>query len=630
MRHRIVTGVILAALVGLFVWQSLVFDFFQDDAYISYRFAANYLDGHGLVYNQGERVEGYTNFGWVLGLVVSGVLGFDYVLVSRVVGIGLASAAIILTFLLSRRCLAGSSPYWSLLPAALVSHNLSLAYWAQSGLESTAFVFLSALALYLYLCRSWLLIAVLVAAVLIRPEGALVAVLLVLLEILVRRQRPCYPLRSALIALAFTLPYLGFKLAYYGSILPNPFHAKTAFDIEQVEAGIAYAQTFIQHYPVLAAGFILLPVLWRRLNTDCWSLWLFTLGYAAYVVLIGGDVLMVHRFFLPVIVTLAIASSSAIALAARKLRVIFQYPLLIVSAVAMVYLGMALPNEYVTRYANLEKGLVIKMGFFAERLKEIGQGNFTVAASTIGRLGHDLRGHRIIDLLGLTDSTIARHPEPLPFSMESTWRERSFNSGYVLGQAPDFIVFSTGLKPSAPAERALLRYSQFLDCYRGAAWYFDPTDSLLTGQLVSLFGKVCEPEPPLTPVYPIEFVNYYTAGCNAMNSGKYHAAEDYFGRALELGGNPPYVYLLHRLSITSFQLNQDARGESLQNWVLEIDSTVAEVQGDLYVYEYIIGNEEKAATHRRWLESLWPWMVERYDSLARSRAEAWKAGQSRQ
>ncbi|GAH95705.1 unnamed protein product, partial [marine sediment metagenome] len=33
-----------------------------DDAYISYRYAQNLAEGNGLVYNLGERVEGYSNF----------------------------------------------------------------------------------------------------------------------------------------------------------------------------------------------------------------------------------------------------------------------------------------------------------------------------------------------------------------------------------------------------------------------------------------------------------------------------------------------------------------------------------------------------------------------------------------
>ncbi len=35
-----------------------------DDAMISMRYAANWADGHGLVWNPGDRVEGYTNPAW--------------------------------------------------------------------------------------------------------------------------------------------------------------------------------------------------------------------------------------------------------------------------------------------------------------------------------------------------------------------------------------------------------------------------------------------------------------------------------------------------------------------------------------------------------------------------------------
>jgi arabinofuranosyltransferase len=37
-----------------------------DDAFISFRYARNLVEGHGLVYNPGERVEGYSNFLWTL------------------------------------------------------------------------------------------------------------------------------------------------------------------------------------------------------------------------------------------------------------------------------------------------------------------------------------------------------------------------------------------------------------------------------------------------------------------------------------------------------------------------------------------------------------------------------------
>src|SRR5688572_14492820 len=42
----------------------------SDDAWISYRYARNLSEGHGLVFNEGERVEGYSNLLYVLLMAV--------------------------------------------------------------------------------------------------------------------------------------------------------------------------------------------------------------------------------------------------------------------------------------------------------------------------------------------------------------------------------------------------------------------------------------------------------------------------------------------------------------------------------------------------------------------------------
>ena len=48
-----------------------------NDAFISFRYARNLLEGHGLVFNPGEYVEGYSNFLWVLELAALwGVFGW--------------------------------------------------------------------------------------------------------------------------------------------------------------------------------------------------------------------------------------------------------------------------------------------------------------------------------------------------------------------------------------------------------------------------------------------------------------------------------------------------------------------------------------------------------------------------
>jgi arabinofuranosyltransferase len=70
------------------LYLSLVhFEFMLDDPFISFRYARNLLDGHGLVFNPGERVEGYSNFLWIILLTPFMKLGFDPVVASKVLGL---------------------------------------------------------------------------------------------------------------------------------------------------------------------------------------------------------------------------------------------------------------------------------------------------------------------------------------------------------------------------------------------------------------------------------------------------------------------------------------------------------------------------------------------------------------
>jgi hypothetical protein len=50
--------------------------FIWDDPFISFRYAYNLVHGNGLVWNVGERVEGYTNFLWTLLMCIPLYLGY--------------------------------------------------------------------------------------------------------------------------------------------------------------------------------------------------------------------------------------------------------------------------------------------------------------------------------------------------------------------------------------------------------------------------------------------------------------------------------------------------------------------------------------------------------------------------
>src|SRR4029450_2282074 len=66
---------LMASLV-LLLAHALFYRFLCDDAFISFRYAHNLASGQGLVFNPGfERVEGYSNFLWVVVLAAFDALG---------------------------------------------------------------------------------------------------------------------------------------------------------------------------------------------------------------------------------------------------------------------------------------------------------------------------------------------------------------------------------------------------------------------------------------------------------------------------------------------------------------------------------------------------------------------------
>ncbi|MBD3258018.1 hypothetical protein GF377_06260, partial [candidate division GN15 bacterium] len=308
----------VAPALAVFAWFSYLLRFTQDDAYITYRYVANYLNGHGLVFNIGERIEGITNFGWAILLSLFGVFGIDFTALAGWLGWLFGAGIIVLVYRLSLK-LFDDNIWYSLGAVLLIGGNLSFAYWSQAGLETAAFAFFAVLSLCFYITRNWLLVFSLVMAVWLRPEGAMVTGLLILVELIQTRRLPKFTLASAAIAFVLSLPFVGFKLAYYGDILPNPFYAKTSFAISQWSDGFEYAWRYLQHYGFYGAPFVLPLILYRSLKPAARAVLQYSLIYLAYIVFIGGDVLKVHRFFLPVFGPAAILTVLSIRLLTQKL-----------------------------------------------------------------------------------------------------------------------------------------------------------------------------------------------------------------------------------------------------------------------------------------------------------------------
>ena len=120
-----------------------------DDAYISFRYAQNAIRGHGLVFNPGERVEGFTNFLWTALMTPIVGASLDVGRVSIALGLLFALGIFWLTLQFPRALKLPEATGW--LAAFLLAVDGSFALWSVGGLETAMFAFLVAAGALFYL-----------------------------------------------------------------------------------------------------------------------------------------------------------------------------------------------------------------------------------------------------------------------------------------------------------------------------------------------------------------------------------------------------------------------------------------------------------------------------------------------
>lgn len=445
-------AIVAAAAAALTVW-ALRLDFLSDDAFISFRYARNWATGRGLVFNPGERVEGYTNFLEVLVLAGAHRLGADLVLAGRAFSLAGGIAAVALAHRaavrLTGRQLLGA------VAAALVALDPYVAAWAGAALESTAF---AALLLGMVLAlsdgtptRGRFLAASLLGLLLgmTRPEGvALYAVAAGAAVLAVpggwrERGRTLWP-GLALFAGAGAL-YFAARWAYFGDPLPNTFHAKSGFTARHVERGLAYLALFVRNpfvgvaLPLVVAGAIAAAAR-RRV-----ALVAVPAAALVLVVLEGGDGLPMYRFLVPVVpLAAALAALGCDGLARAGARLLprggARAGLAVGVVTAGVAAGLSLSPAEDPQYLGFVAQRDLELPAWTAAGRALARSyppGTSFAAVPIGALAYysDLP---CLDLVGLTDRTIARTPLP---QVGSGWAGHEKHNGpYVLARRPDLML----------------------------------------------------------------------------------------------------------------------------------------------------------------------------------------------
>ena len=452
-----------------------------DDAFISYRYAQNLAAGHGLVFNPGERVEGYTNFSWVVLLALGIKLGIRPESLSMVLGVVAASGIIAVISLASARLGLGPETFW--VAPALLAVTPALAVWATGGLETTFYAFL----LTLGVCRlaeevedgnpriaTALIFAL---AALTRPEGALFGGLMSMILLVQfgrsHAGRIAWARWTGVFLVVF-LSYFFWRWRYYGYLLPNTFYAKVDVGGSQLVRGLRHLAAF----GTAIGSWLALPLLGLVLirGKAPTILAAATVAQLVFVVIVGGDGLPMFRFFVPVLgllfVLVAWGTDSLLTkiAASRGLRGIAAALL----ALAGLYAASAAFTGPQYLYVKQDEAEVAAWSEIGRWFHDHAKPTDSIGVVPAGAVPY-YSELKALDMLGLNDVTIAHTPIALGSGQAG---HEKYNTAYVLERAPTYLLIGVyrlfegpgdplrRVTPYYPVERELINSPEFLSRYR--------------------------------------------------------------------------------------------------------------------------------------------------------------------
>ncbi len=263
-------------------------------------------------------------------------------------------------------------------------------------------------------------------SVLARPEAIVLAVLL---PLFVRRGRG----KVVVIAFGGLLAITLARWMIFQDVLPNTYWAKSGGTSAHARLGAEYLLLLVLDFPVVALA--PLALLDRSHRTSTRYLLVASACWCAPFLRTGGDTFAYSRLAFPLVPALTVlAVRGVIALVARQSRVPAWVAVAPFAAIALrAGLLHRLPEQH--GFPNVNAWVAV--GRYLERELP----GRTVATVPIGAIGYTSK-LRVVDLVGLTDRTIAKAGRSVPPELLSRgWigHERH-DLEYVTKLAPDVIV----------------------------------------------------------------------------------------------------------------------------------------------------------------------------------------------
>jgi hypothetical protein len=469
-----------------------------DDAMVSMRYAKNFANGDGLVWNPGgPHVEGYTNLLWVLYMGAVHLLPIPASKTSLVIQI---TAAVLLTLNLVyvRRlalALSSGSSAVAIGAVALTASYLPLNYWSLQGMEVSVLVLLTSACTWKAIQSlesgsvPRTLYVLLGIGTWVRPDVAVMFLAFLGFMLFVDRMRWRHHLAWGVAA--FVVSYAvqtAFREWYYGNVLPNTYYLKLAGIplLVRLARGAEVLLQFVWNANVLlfALPFALLLKGDVRIALVLWLL----VAQMTYSVYVGGDAWEYwggsNRYICPVMpgffVLLAYALHELAAATVKSMRGAQSWftsePRVAAWISALAIVAAAVNLNSVHGIAALAEALLIRPPLHtgpgeanqldveqALAIRHATTRDASVAVIRAGTVPYFLE-RACVDLLGKSDSHVAHEPPRLGASLADF---REFRPGHVKF---DFAYSIAGLEPDVilHLRRREGLASPFLKNYEGA------------------------------------------------------------------------------------------------------------------------------------------------------------------
>jgi hypothetical protein len=387
-----------------------------DDAMISMRFARNFAHGLGLVWNAGERVQGYTNPAWTLLMAGVHLLPLPDRLTSLPMQVASIGFHLLTALVIWRAVARKAGSEWAMAATAAFLASSCATIWAISGWEVSAVALGWTLALAPIVDPSsstrdrWLSLAAAAVTVTIRPDAALVFVVAAGFHVLTAsREREQVSRAIFAVAMAAILPALLaiWQREYYGSWVPNTVILKRSAGMLAFGPGLRYLATSLVRYPFNFLVFAAAALYARKLpRSSRWALAVLAGVYSVHIISAGGDAFSHARFLVPLLPTATILAALAFAgVSVKRAALGYACAVAVTFVVAFDLADTVLVDVQMQKDANR---LALLTSF---SLGDTLQGQPAVvavfAAGTVPYFNPSVRFH---DILGKSESRIARTP----------------------------------------------------------------------------------------------------------------------------------------------------------------------------------------------------------------------------